>query len=118
MRIDTNNPKANPMHEHEKADRHRAVFGEYVVTGFEHNDSSGRRGWHINSRQSSAETGHDYWVSGRDFHAVRDSHFHYRDRRVELVEIYEPAITKGIEQAEQDAVLQAIARWEKIGSSS
>lgn len=101
------------MHDHAKPDEHRAVFGEYVVSGFKSKDASGRRGWHITSRQSSADSAHDYWVSDRDFHAVRDSHFHYQDRRVNLVEIYEPPITKGIEQAEQDAVLKAIARWEK-----
>jgi hypothetical protein len=103
------------MHVHKKSDQHRAVIGEYIVSGFECNDASGRRGWHITSRQSSAETGHNYWVSGRNFHAVRDSHFHYRDKRVNLVEIYEPPITKGIEQTEQDAVLQAIATWEEAG---
>lgn len=102
------------MHEHKKPDQHRAVFGEYVVSGFACKDAKGRSGWHITSRQSSADSGHhDYWVSDRDFHAVRDSHFHYKDRRVNIVEVYEPPITTGIEQAEQEAVLNAIARWEK-----
>jgi hypothetical protein len=103
------------MHDNKKPDQHRAVFAGYVVTGFECKDASGRIGWHVTSRHSSAETGHNYWISGRNFHAVRDSPFHYKDKRVNLVEIYEPLITKGIEQAEQDAVLQAIARWENAG---
>jgi hypothetical protein len=95
-----------------KTENRKGVFGDYTVLGFKYHNANGQIGWHITAWLSGFDPVHDYWVTGRNFHSV-SIHYMYKGTPYNLIEIYEPPITTEIVQAEQDAVLQAIAQWEK-----
>jgi len=96
-----------------KAGHHKGMFGDYTVMGFKYRDGEGRIGWHITSWRTGFDPVHDYWVAGRDFHSV-SIHYFYKGAPLNLIEIYDPPITAGIEAEERDAVLRAIGEWEEI----
>lgn len=108
---------SEPMSKCEKIDNQKGLFGKYTVMGFKYRDEQSRLGWHITSWLTGFGPVHDYWVSGKDFHSA-SFHYFYRGTPVNLVQIYYPALTTEIEQAERDAVLEAIASWEKAEAAT
>jgi len=85
------------------------AFGDYTVTGIKYQDADANTAWHITSQGSYSEA-HDFWVSGHDFHPCATQIFH-ENTPINLIRILETPVTTGIEQAERDAVLEAIAEW-------
>jgi hypothetical protein len=100
------------MQEQKKIDNRKGEFGDYTVVGFKYQDACGQTGWPVTSWQTGFDPVHDFWVSGRNFHPV-SLHFFYKGTAVNFIEIYDPPIATGIDQAEREAVLKAIAEWEK-----
>jgi hypothetical protein len=94
---------------------HTGVFDAYTVMGIQYRSADGEMGWHISSWMESGYDGvHDFWVSGRTFYSV-SIHIFYKGTPHTLIEMFGP-IQTGIDQAERDAVLKAIAEWEKAQS--
>jgi hypothetical protein len=93
-------------------DSRKGMFDDYTVMGFKLQNANSEIGWHITSWLSGFDPVHDFWVAGRNFHSVA-IHYFYKGSPYNLIQIYEPPLTSGIEQAERDAVLKTIAEWEK-----
>jgi hypothetical protein len=99
-------PQWNP-----KEKRH-GLFGEYRVAGVKFENESGDEGWRITSSKSKEHSEHEFWVMQREFHAIKIDFFH-NGGPTNLLQIYVPSITAEIEQAERNAMLQAIDEWEQ-----
>jgi hypothetical protein len=97
-------------------DNRKGVFDNYTVLGFKfENPTRGEIGWHITAWRTGFDPVHDYWVAGNKFHSA-SIHIFYKGTPHNLIEIYEPPITTGIEPSEREAVLKAIAEWEQTAS--
>src|ERR1035441_2016618 len=96
----------------ETKESHKGVFDGYTVMGFKYQMATGEVGWHITSWLSGFDPVHDFWVSSRKFYSV-SIHIFHKGTPYNLIQIFEPPITTGIEEAERNAVLKAIAAWEK-----
>jgi hypothetical protein len=105
-----------PLVHWDKSDNRKGIFGDYTVMAFKYRHAD-QIGWHVSSWKTGFDPVHDYWVSGQNFHAV-SIHYFYRGTPETLVQIYEPPITEGIEPTERNAVLEAVAQWEKLAKAS
>jgi len=91
---------------------YKGVFGDYIVYGFKYVGHLGEGGWHTTS-WLYANPIHDFWVVGSIFRHISinisDSQFGIRNSMT-IGEIVED-----VDDAERQAVLEAIQHWEKDG---
>jgi hypothetical protein len=97
------------MEEWTRGEFHNGVFGGYIVYGFKYLGPNGQDGWHTTS-WPNANPIHDYWVVNSIFRHISmhifDPQFGNRNS------MKSGEIAEGVDDAERQAVLDAIQHWE------
>jgi hypothetical protein len=86
-------------------------FNEHRVDGWQFEDERGKLAWHIRTWPNSGDPIDDYWVEGSVFYEV--VRLDLAMNMIPMNQIETGGRITGMDASKRDAVLNAIAEWEK-----
>lgn len=98
------------MAELKRTDHRVGLFDGYQVLGTRYESDANETGWFIIAYKISGIRVQHYWVSNDEFFTV-GLHIFYNNTDRSLIQPL--GVAKDIEPAERQAILKAIAEWEK-----
>lgn len=95
--------------------RRSGLFGERRIDGWQYEDDRGQLAWRVRTWENSGGPIDHYWIEGGNFFEV--THEGGPLNTIPTIRFETGPRIIGMDAAKRDAILNAIAKWEKLVES-